>query len=210
MALDLAGSFNNHGIRFGALGERWVHVCVDMQRMFAEATEWQTPWLTRVLPTVVRLVAVEPERTIFTRFVPPNTSDEARGTWRRYYQRWRSMTLDLLEPALVDVVPELERFSPPARVVDKHVYSPWLGSGLEGELRKLGVDTLVISGAETEVCVLATVLGAIDLGYRTIIATDAVCSSADPTHDAMLGIYHSRYGMQVETATVVEIEDALR
>jgi nicotinamidase-related amidase len=58
------------------------------------------------------------------------------------------------------------------------------------------------------VCVLATVLGAIDLGYRVIIATDAICSSADPTHDAMLQVYHSRFGMQVETAETAEILEA--
>jgi nicotinamidase-related amidase len=71
------------------------------------------------------------------------------------------------------------------------------------------VDTLVISGAETEVCVLATVLGAIDRGYRVVLATDAVCSSADATHDAMLEIYHSRFGMQVETAQIDEILEAV-
>jgi hypothetical protein len=28
-----------------------VHICVDMQRLFAEPTEWQMPWLEKVLPT---------------------------------------------------------------------------------------------------------------------------------------------------------------
>jgi hypothetical protein len=31
------------GIRFGPLGERWMHLCIDMQRMFNEATPWQAP-----------------------------------------------------------------------------------------------------------------------------------------------------------------------
>src|SRR6476469_5583934 len=33
-------------LRHGAPGETAVHLCVDMQRMFAAATEWQMPWLT--------------------------------------------------------------------------------------------------------------------------------------------------------------------
>ena len=53
-------------------------------------------------------------------------------------------------------------------------------------------------------------LGAIDYGYRVIIATDALCSSADSTHDAMLEIYGSRFGMQVETASVEEILESWR
>ena len=36
-------------------------------------------------------------------------------------------------------------------------------------------------------CVLATVIGAVDHGYRVIVVvTDAVCSSSDEGHDAML------------------------
>jgi nicotinamidase-related amidase len=48
-------------------------------------------------------------------------------------------------------------------------------------------------------------MGAIDLGYRVVIVTDAVCSGADSTHEAMLGIYASRFGMQVETVTSGEL-----
>lgn len=208
MADDAAEISQKDGLRFGPLGERWVHICVDMQRMFAEETPWHTPWMTRVLPAVASLVEVAPARTVFTRFVPAKSADRAAGTWRRYYQRWDSMTLDRIDLELIDLVPELQTYRPPATVIDKIVYSPWFGTSLATDLVARHVDTLVISGAETEVCVLATVLGAIDLGFRVIIATDAVCSSADPTHDAMLDIYHSRYGMQVETATVAEIASA--
>jgi nicotinamidase-related amidase len=42
------------------------------------------------------------------------------------------------------------------------------------------------------------VLGAVDLGYRIIIVTDGLCSSSDKAHDAMLTLYHGRYGQQVE------------
>ncbi len=26
-----------------------LHLCIDMQRLFAEETEWRVPWLPRVL-----------------------------------------------------------------------------------------------------------------------------------------------------------------
>jgi len=196
------------GLHFGPLGTNWVHLCIDMQRMFAEQTEWHAPWIERVLPEVVRLVEMEPERTLFTRFIPAKSPEEVSGTWRRYYQRWETMTRDRLAPELIDLIPDLARFAPPARVMDKPIYSPWLGSRLHAELTAGGVDTIVISGAETEVCVMAAVIGAIDLGYRVVIATDAICSSADSTHDAMHHIYDSRFGMQVETAEVTEIVEA--
>ena len=56
-------------------------------------------------------------------------------------------------------------------------------------LRRRQTDALVISGAETDVCVLAAVLGAVDFGYRVVLATDALCSSSDATHDALLTLY---------------------
>jgi nicotinamidase-related amidase len=66
----------------------------------------------------------------------------------------------------------------------------------------------VVTGGETDVCVLATILGAVDRGYRVIVAADAVCSSADQTYDAMMFLYHSRFGEQIETAPTAEILDA--
>ena len=44
-------------------------------------------------------------------------------------------------------------------------------------------------------------LGAIDWGFRVILVTDALCSSADETHDAMMNVYMNRFGEQVETVT---------
>ncbi|MCS3931992.1 hypothetical protein M2175_007023 [Bradyrhizobium elkanii] len=38
----------NDELRYGAPGENAVHICVDMQRMFAESTDWKMPWLPRV------------------------------------------------------------------------------------------------------------------------------------------------------------------
>jgi nicotinamidase-related amidase len=53
---------------------------------------------------------------------------------------------------------------PPARTLDKHVYSPWTGSDLHLQLPNVGIDTVIITGGETDVCVLSTMLGAIDWG----------------------------------------------
>ncbi|ACA16864.1 isochorismatase hydrolase [Methylobacterium sp. 4-46] len=189
----------------GPLGEDAIHVCVDMQNLFARDTAWHTPWLPRVLPRVRELAARSPERTVFTRFVPARHPGEGRGTWRRYYERWSSMTIDALGEEMVELVPDLAGFAPPARVVDKHVYSPWLEPGLDHALRDLGAETLVITGGETDVCVLATVLGAVDRGYRVVLATDGLCSSCDETHDAMLTLYQQRFGQQLETATIDQI-----
>jgi nicotinamidase-related amidase len=182
-----------------------VHLCVDMQALYAPGTDWGLAWMPRVLPQVVALCERAAARTVFTRFIPARRPGEGRGTWARYYRRWASMTLEAGGGALVGLVPELARFAPPAEVVDKPVYSPWLGSDLHARLQARGCDTLIVTGGETDMCVLATMLGAIDLGYRAILVQDAVCSSTDATHDAMLHLFATRFGQQAEIAEAGEI-----
>jgi nicotinamidase-related amidase len=192
-------------LKHGPLTESCAHLCVDMQKLFAEDTDWHTPWLRRVLPVVERIARARPDRTVFTRFIPAERPGQGEGTWRRYWDRWSSMTLEALPPGAVDLLPSLAELVPPAEVVDKRVYSPWVEPGLHDRLRARGADTLVITGAETDVCVLAAVLGAVDRGYRVVVPTDAICSSSDRTHDALLTLYRERFGQQVETVPSEEI-----
>lgn len=77
-------------------------------------------------------------------------------------------------------------------------YSPWVNGKLHNTLLKDGIDTVVLSGGETDVCVLAAALGAVDLGYKVIVLKDAVCSGADDTHDASLELLGGRYSVQLE------------
>ncbi len=191
-------------LQHGPLGESCAHLCVDMQNLFVN-TDWHTPWMERVLPVVERIARAKPDRTIFTRFIPAERPGQGEGTWRRYWERWSSMTVEALGPDGVDLLPPLKALVPPAEVVDKRVYSPWVEPGLHEKLRARGVDTLVITGAETDVCVLGAVLGAVDLGYRVVVPTDALCSSSDKTHDALVTLYRERYGQQVEAVPSEEV-----
>ncbi len=186
-----------NGLRFGPLGASCAHVCVDMQRLYAEDTEWKRPCMQHVLPVVRWLVSARPERTFFTRFVPARHPGERVGTWRRYYERWAGVTIEKMGLEMVGLLPELAAFVPPAAVIDKRVYSPWHWPELDIRLRERSVDTIVVTG----VGVLSTVLGAIDRGYRVVVATDALCNVSDQTHDAPLTLYRGRYSEQVETVT---------
>ena len=66
-------------LRFGPLSSSAVHLCIDMQTLFAERTDWHVPWLERVLPAVTRLAEARRDRSVFTRFVPPERPEEAAG-----------------------------------------------------------------------------------------------------------------------------------
>lgn len=191
------------------VGKHWAHVCVDMQMLFAPGSEWGLEWMPRVVPNVVRLCEANPARSIFTRFIPARRADEAGGRWRDYYRRWHEFTLDEEGRSLIAIVPELRGFSPPAPVVDKAVYSPWFTPPFVDQLRRRQAATIVVSGGETDMCVLATVLGAIDWGYRVILVEDAVCSASDTAHDAILAMFQQRYRQHVETISTRDLLDRI-
>lgn len=187
--------------------ENCRHLCVDMQRMFTEDTDWYVAWMDRIRVPVAELAAARPHETVFTRFIPPHDPSEAHGAWRRYYEKWQSMTQRSLGGEPIQLLPELQRLVPPATVIDKRIYSPWLDGRLDHFLRRQGVATVIVSGGETDVCVLATVLGAVDLGYNVVLIRDAICSSFDPTHDASLELLTRRFSAQVDVATMDEVFD---
>lgn len=198
------------GLVHGPLGDSCLHLCVDMQRLFGPGYPWAVPWLERVVPAIDALCVHRPARTVFTRFIPAARAGEGHGTWARYYRRWASTTLEEVGMDAIRLLPALERFVPPAAVVDKRVYSPWMEGRLDELLAPTGVDTIVITGGETDVCVLATALGAIDRGFRVILVADALCSSSDETHDALMELYLSRFSEQIEVARTEHVLECWR
>lgn len=177
-------------------------VVVDMQRLFAEATEWQVPSLPAIVPQVHRLAARRPDATFFTRFVTPPSVEAASGRWRHYYERWRSVTLDRMAPAMLDLLPELAQVAQPGSICDKATFSAFKDGPLPERLRERDVRTLMLCGVETDVCVLATALEAVDMGYRVLVVEDAVTSWSLESHRAVLDFVLPRFDRQIEVATV--------
>lgn len=176
-----------------------------MQNLFAPGAPWGAAWMPRALPQVEALVAAQPAATVFTRFITAQRADSAPGTWAEVYRRSPEVTRDRLDPRMLDLLPSLARFAPPAVVLDKQRYSAFHGTGLAALLQERRTTTLIVSGTETDVCVLSTVLDAVDLGYRIIVARDALCSTDDAAHDAAMRLYDQRFHAQVELANVGDI-----
>ena len=109
-------------------------------------------------------------------------------------------TREVLPPELLELMPLLAALCPPATIIDKTRYSAFAEPDLITHLQRREADTLIVSGSETDVCVLATVLDAVDIGYRVIVVRDAICSSSDEGHEMLMRLYHTRYTEQIETA----------
>lgn len=187
-----------------------LHVAVDMQRLFAEPTVWHTPALADILPQVVRLARHAPGCTVFTRFVCPERPEDAKGAWRGYYERWRSVTLAEMGAEPLDLVNPLREFVPPARVCDKGTHSAFNSGDFRDRVIESGAEVLILSGVETDVCVLGTALDAIDEGYYVVIASDAVAGSVPDSHRVALESILPRFDEHVVIATTDDVLAAWR
>jgi nicotinamidase-related amidase len=182
-----------------------VHLCIDMQNIFSSDGIWPTPWMERVLPGIVRLVEHNPARTVFTRFITPLSAEDRPGRWRRYFTRWACATRSRLPAGGLELVSPLARFAPPATLIDKPGYSAFFESGLVPFLAEKQIGTLIVTGSETDICVLASVLNAVDRGFRVIVVEDGLCSSSDEGHDALMTLYRTRFTDQIELITLDEV-----
>lgn len=187
------------------IGADAVHVCIDIQRLFAEKTDWHTASIPAILPMILRLAEHAPARTIFTRFTTPETPAQALGHWRAYYERWTSVTTAVAGADIIDVIDELKRFVPPARIADKPTYSAFESPSFCAMLDEMGCRTVICSGVETDVCVLGTVMSAMDRGYRVIVPSDAVHGSDSASHEAVLNHVYRRFEDQIEIGTTADV-----
>lgn len=175
-----------------------LHLVVDMQRLFAEDTSWRVPHFSDIVPAVRRIAGAHPDRTLFTRFITPVSVTDAKGSWRRYYERWASVTRATMPAAMLDLVPSLAGLAAPDRICDKTTFSAFDSGGLGDAVARRGAETLILTGVETDVCVLATALSAIDRGLRVVVVADAVTSGSLDAHAATLNVLLPRHEEQVE------------
>ena len=96
--------------------------------------------------------------------------------------------IDRLDPTLAVADGDL--------VVEKLARSAWFpgSSELPGLLADRGVDTIVVAGTVTNVCVEATVRDASTTGLRVVLVADACAAGRDRDHNATLHVVYRSYG----------------
>jgi nicotinamidase-related amidase len=120
--------------------------------------------------------------------------------------------------AFLDKVPALRRLAHGSRwveidpriapaadepVLTKHFASAFFGTDLVDRLRASSVDSVLVAGASTSGCVRATVVDALQHGFRPVVAREAVADRDRAAHDQSLTDIDAKYG------DVVALERAL-
>jgi maleamate amidohydrolase len=93
---------------------------------------------------------------------------------------------------------------PDEPVLNKLFASAFFGTALSSLLAAAGCDSLIVTGASTSGCVRATVVDAIQHGYRPIVPREAVGDRNPVAHEANLYDIDAKYGDVMPLDEVLE------
>jgi len=103
---------------------------------------------------------------------------------------WGAQIIDDLAPA------------PGEHLVVKKGFDGFAHTGLDMLLRNLGVDTCVICGVKTCVCVSSTVRGASERNYQIVVVSDACADNTRQWHEAELVTMSRIFADVLDTSSV--------
>ena len=106
---------------------------------------------------------------------------------------WGAQIIDDLAPA------------PGEHLVVKKGFDGFSNTGLDMLLRNLGVDTCVVCGVKTCVCVSSTVRGASERNYQIVVVGDACADNTAEWHEAELVTLSRIFADVLDTAAVTEL-----
>ena len=176
-------------------------VVVDVQRLFTDMVAAPiVPPLSVVLPAIERFVGesrragvtIVPVRTI----IAPDAHSRSTLQWPDFMRAGMAPGAAGTEfdPCLNVVPTDVE--------IVKRRYSAFFGTRLDDILRARGIDTVVVLGLTTNVCVQSTARDAWQHDYRTITLADCCAEIGEGSHAASLAWTSRNFGL-VSTSSEV-------
>jgi nicotinamidase-related amidase len=199
---------------------RTALLVVDMQRGFLDPGEpMEVPPARACVPVISGLLDVFRARRLavaFTAFVyspdvpllvgelHPEHKPATAGATRGFGLPSSSCQAGSRSARIVDALAP----QPGEPVIDKRWYDGFAGSPLDGVLRARDVRSLVVTGTMSDICVLATVIGAFNREYRVTVVKDAVATLWPEIQRATLDIVARAYGRVVSSKQVIDTASA--
>jgi len=103
----------------------------------------------------------------------------------------------------IEIIDELAP-KPEDVVIDKLGYGAFHGTKLDDTLRQGGVESLIVTGTVTQICVEETAREAFHYGYKTTLVSDAVSSYLPDLHAATLKNFGLKFGWVSTTNEVLQ------
>lgn len=80
------------------------------------------------------------------------------------------------------------------KIVNKKYASSFFGTDLDGYLKGLGVDTIIMTGCTTSGCIRASAIDSLQYGFHTVVVREGVGDRAEGPHEANLFDIDAKYG----------------
>ena len=173
----------------------WL-VAIDMQVIFSDpSSPWATPDYADAVSGIELLMPAFVDRTIFTRFVAPETP---MGAWIPYYELWPFAVVPD-DDALYDLSPEFQRRAP--LIETRTTFGKW-DAAFAAAMR--GSTEMVLTGVSTDCCVISTALAAADAGVHVRVVADACAGISPADHQRALDAM-ALYAPLIEITTADEV-----
>ncbi|NRG31505.1 cysteine hydrolase family protein [Niallia circulans] len=88
-------------------------------------------------------------------------------------------------------------------VVKKHRYSGFVHTRLESILKTLKIETLIMTGVSTNLCVESTAREGFMLDYHIVLLKDACAAFSQAEHDMTLKTVDTYFGMVTDSSEIV-------
>lgn len=105
-------------------------------------------------------------------------------------------------PDWADIVPEMRQAASDF-VITKHQWGAFYGTKLELELRRRGIDTIILCGIATSIGVESTARFAYEYGFQQIFAEDAMADRSAEAHAMSTKTHFPRMGRVRATADIL-------
>lgn len=184
-------------------------VVVDLQNIFMlPDMPLEVPTAREIVPNVNRLAAAVRDAGGVVVWV--QMTGEGMRAWSCYYDRLsparREQVMENIARGTKGHALHAELDVQPADLkVEKTRYSAFIqgASELDRELRRRGIDTVVVVGTLTNVCCESTARDAMMLNYKTILVSDANAALSDEEHNATLANMLVTFGDVLSTDEVI-------
>lgn len=165
---------------------------IDMLNDFVlEGAPLEVPDTRKVMPAIKELLKQARSKDMPVVYVcdshDPDDDEFLRLGWRPHAVRGTkgAEVVDDLAPAGTD------------RIIRKKTYSGFYDTELDKTLRGLGVNSLLIAGCVTHICVIFTAADAVMRGYRVSVAVDGIAGISNEDHEAGLRIMKNVLGVSM-------------
>jgi maleamate amidohydrolase len=184
------------------LGRRPALIVVDVNRAFTDPASPLVCDLDGVVAAIRRLLDVGRAAGIPVVFTTVSYDEGDRQTAAAFIDKIPALLTLEAGTRWVEIDPRIApRDGEP--VLNKLFASAFFGTALSSFLAANGCDSLIVTGASTSGCVRATVVDAIQHGYRPIVPREAVGDRNPDAHAANLYDIETKYG------DVVSVDDLI-